>query len=700
MKKGNYTISSILKGSKTIEKILKGTITIYESFIELIASGVPPITLQKCKGVDLVDYKIYGDSVQGLIPFDTSKIVSNLYPASSSFVSGTKWRGYTFEAKPNTTYTLNKIKSETTLMVSSTEYPAVGVAYNVRTSNTQSESVSITTGENDNYVTAYFYRDGTDTVDYGTVLASIKIVEIPTPDNPIEIETVGDKTSNIFNMAENVKSETKNGLTITYSEEEDCIILNGTTTNVDTSYGAKYFNIPNIPGTSYGYGLFYVSGTMDKPSGKYASAYFGQSDNGTSESNWKAMGLPQDTNAIYVATCDKNYIRGFWIWISAGVTFNNYKIRVQLEKSTEKPTSYDAYNKYKIPVRVRGKNYINIEHLGDINNWDTTTTYGSYEISLPNGNYIFNIETDLKEYKSNILFLSKNKSSSTNPIANIISGYGGIIDKQLKFTITNNEKIYLNWYNDTKNQSNLTKLIDDVLNNFIIEDGDTFTGYEPYIEPITTNIYLNEPLRKIGDYTDYIDFEKGKVFRQIGEEIYDENTSFSLPTGTYWHEEGVTTAFTKKIPTDALPNALGIKCLANLVGYQQATTLNKKIPYISGNATQIIFAVKNETASNIDELKTFLTDNNLQIVYPLKEETPEIVTLPNIPTNKGTTIIEVDTSILPSNMEVVYWGKGKLEKLEETENIVLNSILGDDTETEIDITDTEINQILDKIIGG
>ena len=93
-------------------------------------------------------------------------------------------------------------------------------------------------------------------------------------------------------------------------------------------------------------------------------------------------------------------------------------------------------------------------------------------------------------------------------------------------------------------------------------------GYET-----TTNIYLNEPLRKVGNYVDYIDFGKQKEFRNV--EVIDD-------TGTLTIEES---------------------------------------------------------------LKGLTTP---------KEETIE---LPNIPTIKGTNIIEVDTNIQPSNVEVVYKGK-------------------------------------------
>ena len=59
-----------------------------------------------------------------------------------------------------------------------------------------------------------------------------------------------------------------------------------------------------------------------------------------------------------------------------------------------------------------------------------------------------------------------------------------------------------------------------IISNLQLEEGETATAYEPYHAPITTNIYLDEPLRKIGDYADYIDFKKGKVIRKIGEKTF------------------------------------------------------------------------------------------------------------------------------------------------------------------------------------
>lgn len=50
------------------------------------------------------------------------------------------------------------------------------------------------------------------------------------------------------------------------------------------------------------------------------------------------------------------------------------------------------------------------------------------------------------------------------------------------------------------------------LDTFQIEEGALQTSYEPYGQ---YNILLTEPLRKIGDYVDYIDFKKQKVVRSV-----------------------------------------------------------------------------------------------------------------------------------------------------------------------------------------
>lgn len=62
------------------------------------------------------------------------------------------------------------------------------------------------------------------------------------------------------------------------------------------------------------------------------------------------------------------------------------------------------------------------------------------------------------------------------------------------------------------------KTVNNTTIKFQLEKGSSATDYEPYIKPITQNIYLDEPLRKVGDYADYIDFKNQKVVRKVKEE--------------------------------------------------------------------------------------------------------------------------------------------------------------------------------------
>ena len=62
-------------------------------------------------------------------------------------------------------------------------------------------------------------------------------------------------------------------------------------------------------------------------------------------------------------------------------------------------------------------------------------------------------------------------------------------------------------------------------------------------------------------------------------------------------------------------------------------------------------------------------------MYPLETSTEETIDLPTIPTNKGTNIIEVDTSILPSNMEVKYVQMEYLKNMNQVLKSVMMNII-------------------------
>ena len=200
--------------------------------------------------------------------------------------------------------------------------------------------------------------------------------------------------------------------------------------------------------------------------------------------------------------------------------------------------------------------------------------------------------------------------------------------------------------------------------------------YGKYAVPIvvndtTTHIYLDDvPLRKVGNYADYIDFKHQKVVRNIfkhslntGFSIYrklnnvirfvadgpfgkcdyhirstifgnysgfsnDKETVFHHPTSmyafywsVYWHRLGLTYDGTNVYRTDdAEQTPLTDSEIVN-IAKEWLNTLSDK-----DREVYIILGVPSEKSTTLSALKTF----------------------------KGTNIISVDTNISPSNIQVQY----------------------------------------------
>ena len=164
-----------------------------------------------------------------------------------------------------------------------------------------------------------------------------------------------------------------------------------------------------------------------------------------------------------------------------------------------------------------------------------------------------------------------------------------------------------------------------------------------------TNIYLKEPLRKIGDYADYIDFGKQKVIRNVVEGILDGSEAWASGFQRYYLKQtslnikGLGTSVSG-IKSNALPSRSWNEIRNSGTGI--ATYSDNRIDIRADNLW-----------ATIDEAKEYLANNPIQYIAPALNPTEETIELPNIPTLKGTTVLSIDTNIQPSNLEVVYKGK-------------------------------------------
>lgn len=164
-----------------------------------------------------------------------------------------------------------------------------------------------------------------------------------------------------------------------------------------------------------------------------------------------------------------------------------------------------------------------------------------------------------------------------------------------------------------------------------------------------TVIYLDEPLRKISDYADIIDFENKTVERKI--------TRFDLTSDLDWIKVAVNPQGYARFRL-ALPYSFAEETRKSAMTNRFRVTVedlnHTAQPSVNLYNGHINVFLPNSEISTVSEFKKWLDDNPTYIEYVLAEPTTETINLPEIPTFDGTTIITTDTEIQPSNIEITY----------------------------------------------
>ena len=315
--------------------------------------------------------------------------------------------------------------------------------------------------------------------------------------------------------------------------------------------------------------------------------------------------------------------------------------------------------KYLFDVNVIGKNLIDIDALKNENGYMS----GAYEKSRDIDH--FNIVKG-KRY----LLITKGKPLVAGDYSSVYFG-----DETLKYGVNHYDVLgtatgYASFTSDLKQNrailtakktATITKMIlhgkantrkDDYdveeFGLFEILEDNTNIDYEPYKEPQTTQIALDEPLRGIGEYKDVI--TKDSVLRKIKEIVFDGDE--------VWKKH-----FTQnKEKTQAF--GIAISDISN----KQLNVMSDKFIYIkdgfitdepciaSYGGTDIWVNIEKTKASTVEEFKVWLSENPVTVQYVLKEPTTEPLQteLGNLHTYNGTTIITVDSGEVETGIEVEY----------------------------------------------
>lgn len=362
---------------------------------------------------------------------------------------------------------------------------------------------------------------------------------------------------------------------------------------------------------------------------------------------------------------DVEYVK-FWISeIVSGTTFDNYTFGLQIEKGITS-TDFEPY-KYPTPDTP-----IEIKSVGDLITDTSDANYGKYKIPVKvGGRNLFSIDK-VSEHEGNELHCSIKdniitlKGATTNKASWFNLFLPSILPKNryyIRMNVDNTagllSKIYVRYGSDYSLTGGSSKVLGGYYNNtYGITDSiavvtiqvqpnttiDTkikigigykasdISQYEPYIPSETYNIYLDEPLRGIGDYKDKIDFRSGTVIRNV--------RKFHSTTVTGVEKDY--NFYVSLANQDAVPNYFKVIC------NQIPNTYNKIVNELNcfiGNTGRYFNFQNPNIEHTISAGTEFLQQYNPEVIYPLEVPIIEQIDLPRLPQVKGTIYYSIDTDV-------------------------------------------------------
>lgn len=499
---------------------------------------------------------------------------------------------------------------------------------------------------------------------------------------------------NLFNHYLYPASRGYNGITIT-NNGDGSFTLNGTCTSNNTAFALgvdteiqQYANEGRVTQTAY-----YISGTCTKGSSSNARTTIRLNYDTGSDRMIPLQNL--STQGIISKTHPQDSRETGWSWrivLDAGDTFDNFTIKYQLEKGSE-ATEYEPYTggqpspnpdypqeiiscgdlitdsqdenygKYKIPVNVRSDNLFDKSNATKLNG-TISTSYDRFEggglnyaVVIPcksNTTYTVKKRNDGNTNRFALASsetIPSSTSSELTPLLNRIR-----VDNSSNLSLTTGSTanyLVVQYYRTAESVLTEQQILDSIM---IVEGSTVPSKYIPYYNE-TTNIYLDEPLRKTkdGTYVDYIDFINQKVYRQLGRTEFSNSSGFAVNAVITLFVQYLTPAIENlklKIP-DAISfenNYFYCNYLRNFGGSTASSSkIRINIPHEYLGTTSSSTSAEARTA-----LTNLMSGKKMEFVYPLETPTEESITLPNVPTIDGNNTLNIETEITPSQVYIKY----------------------------------------------
>lgn len=501
----------------------------------------------------------------------------------------------------------------------------------------------------------------------------------PSPEAPVEMQSVGELTNKNLWRGDNYivsNSSTKACLNYVYPDSSNPWVVSGNTVTISATICIKDART----NTRISVGTQLVDGTiLDTKQARYTSY-------GDEIRVSLAYTIPQsdvEIQRLQIRFTDySGNTEGVW---------DGYVKDIQIEYG-DTATPYEPYNKYRIGVVARGKNIFKLIS-SSVQNATTIETFengaivqgkssdtasndsyarGWFSPGYKTGSAILPVFRggETVTVSADITLLELLNGTSYRPLIMLYSENGSTTatkpSNQTKYIAINEKtRVYQTFViKDTEEplayrpiftlNSNVVRI-----ENIQIEKGDTDSKYEDYIEPQTFNIFLDEPLRKVPDASDYIDFEKKLVVRNL-----DVKTLVGDSTEG-WYRENYR-LFTYLSPAPTSTDSDKVLCLSNrfkesswtyLYGNSYRTTKFIGIAIQGGGILVVTPAQEIPSAAEWKgTLARWNEEGNPLTVVRWNDNAPnEKIELPKLPQFKGTTVYEVDTTVKPSGMKVCYY---------------------------------------------
>lgn len=346
----------------------------------------------------------------------------------------------------------------------------------------------------------------------------------------------------------------------------------------------------------------------------------------------------------------KGYARGYKLYgssIQEGIP--SYESPVEVQSVGELVAAGEFAGKYKIPLLNSSKNLIDFSP----DNLTPVLESGYYGFDfgvLPQGRYTFSFSLSASAIPQ-YLYIYRRTEGVETWLAYLTTG-NAIYNNPYSFTADGLSQYYIGFaLRRVGTSKELSAQEAAKMTDMQLEKGSVRTEYEAHRPTYEAQIYLDEPLRKVGEYTDEVialENGTGRLIRRVGYASFtgsDGKTYNMMPDGSYPYITG----FGRR----AVSESAGI---CNYIKYHG----DSNIFVTNGTIFRLrelhdIFASKNEFVTWLKEIHA--EGNTLEIIYPLAN--PVITELAYrqikpLAIYTDTNIISADTAVQPSGAEITY----------------------------------------------